>query len=113
MHVSTGCYGVYNTHHSKTGKQAMTSTNAAHAAAGTATTGPSAIRRQPIEITIEPVLVDVTTACELLGGISRRTLDALVRDGHLTPKTVGTRVLFLPDELRRFAATCPDWEPRT
>jgi len=79
----------------------------------TSTSRASAVRRRIVDITLEPVLVDTNAACELLGGISKSTLDTLIIDGRITPKRIGTRVLITPEELRRFAATCPDWEPKT
>lgn len=78
------------------------------------TAGTSADIPQPaldITVNVEPALVDITTACAMLGGISRRALDGFVTRGAITPKRVGSRVLFQPDEIRRFAASCPDWEP--
>jgi hypothetical protein len=91
----------------------MSSANSRMPGGEASTTGTSTDGRRNIDIiTIEPVLVDVTTACKLLGGISPRKLDDLVLDGHITPKRIGSRVLFTPEELRRFATACPDWQPK-
>lgn len=85
---------------------------APHLDVAAATTGQSDTQHRDIDLAIEPVLIDVPTACRLLGGISRHKLDQLILDGHITPKSIGTRVVFTPAELRRFADACPDWAPR-
>ena len=64
-----------------------------------------------IVVAIEPVLVDFSVAARMLGGISERKLQDLVRDGRLGAQTIDKRVVFSVDELRRFATDCPAWEP--
>jgi len=49
-----------------------------------------------------PLLVDAVTAAKLLG-LSRTTLDKLVRDGRLERVKLGGRVLFSTELLRRIA----------
>lgn len=50
----------------------------------------------------EPLLVDAVTAARLLG-LSRTTLDKLVRDGRLARVKLAGRVLFSTELLRRIA----------
>jgi excisionase family DNA binding protein len=64
-----------------------------------------------VNVAAEPVLVDKPTACRLLGNIAERTLRQLVHDGDLNARKLGNRTLFEVDELRRFAAALPSWEP--
>lgn len=49
-----------------------------------------------------PLLVDAVTAAKLLG-LSRTTLDKLVRDGRLARVKLGGRVLFSTELLRKIA----------
>jgi hypothetical protein len=82
----------------------------------TFTKPPSSPNKTPAVVNIvnvdtEPVLVDKRTACRLLGNIAERTLRQLVHDGELNARKLGTRTVFEPDELRRFAAALPSWEP--
>lgn len=42
-------------------------------------------------------------------GVSVRTLDDLQRQGLLIPKRLGSKRLFLKDELDRYLAALPDW----
>jgi hypothetical protein len=63
-------------------------------------------------VVAKPVLVDKDTACRLLGGIAERKLMQLVQDGELNAKKLGTRTVFELDELQRFGAELPDWEPK-
>jgi excisionase family DNA binding protein len=51
----------------------------------------------------ERLLVGKCEACQLLGGISLRTLDYLLARGELTAVRVGRRVMFHPKALQRFA----------
>jgi len=50
----------------------------------------------------DPLLVDAVTAARLLG-ISRTTLDKLVRDGRLARVKLAGRVLFSTELLRKIA----------
>ena len=50
----------------------------------------------------EPLLVDAVTASRLIG-LSRTTLDKLVRDGRLARVKLGGRVLFSTELLRKIA----------
>ncbi len=50
----------------------------------------------------DPLLVDAVTAAKLLG-LSRTTLDKLVRDGRLARVKLGGRVLFSTELLRKIA----------
>lgn len=59
----------------------------------------------------EPVLLSKRQAAHALA-ISIWTLDELVRAGQLAAKKLGSRVVFDPDEIRRFADNLPAWEPR-
>lgn len=52
--------------------------------------------------TTDPLLVDAVTAAKLLG-ISRTTLDKLVRDGRLARVKLAGRVLFSTELLRKIA----------
>lgn len=65
-----------------------------------------------VVVTVEPEFVDKTTACAMLGGISREKLEALMRAGEIVPQVIGHRVVFRVAEVRRFAAECPSWEPK-
>lgn len=58
-----------------------------------------------------PVLVDKRTAAGLLGGISVRALMNLLETNQLSARKLGSRTMFEVDELRRFAAALPSWEP--
>ena len=52
---------------------------------------------------MEPLLVGRREAAKLLG-LSLRSLDHAVCRGLLKPRRLGRRVLFIPEELRRFAS---------
>ncbi|MEW5810876.1 MAG: hypothetical protein AB1925_15640 [Actinomycetota bacterium] len=65
-----------------------------------------------VMVAIEPVLVDKPVACQMLGGISHDRLEALMRAGEITPKVIGSRVVFPVEEVRRFARDLPSWEPK-
>ena len=66
-----------------------------------------------VTVALEPVLVDKETAAQALGNISIVKLEELMRAGRINPQIIDRRVVFTPDELRRFAAECPAWEPRS
>lgn len=65
-----------------------------------------------VVISIEPVLIDRPTARQLLANISDRKLDELIRAGRITPRKIDGRVVFTIEEIRRFAAETPSWEPK-
>lgn len=65
-----------------------------------------------IAVTVEPALADKQTACTILGGIAARTLMSLVAEGEINARKLGSRTVFEIDELRRYAAQLPSWEPR-
>jgi len=52
---------------------------------------------------MEPLLVGRREAAKLLG-LSLRSLDHAVCRGLLKPRRLGRRVLFTPEELKRFAS---------
>lgn len=52
---------------------------------------------------METLLISRKEAARTLG-ISLRSLDFAVRGGLLKPRRLGRRVLFTPDELKRFAS---------
>jgi hypothetical protein len=62
---------------------------------------------------LEPLFVDKKTAAQLLGNISLRKLNELMYAGRINPQMIDGRTVFAPAELRRFAAECPSWEPRS
>jgi hypothetical protein len=65
-----------------------------------------------LEVTaIEPVLVDFPTACKLLA-ISKDLLRQEMACGNIAAQTVASKVVFRPDELRRYAEARPAWEPK-
>lgn len=64
-----------------------------------------------VEVVMEPVFVDKATAAKALGNISQTKLKELMHAGRIHGVMLGGRVMFTPDEIRRFAATCPSWEP--
>lgn len=59
----------------------------------------------------EPFLYDFATACEMLG-ISGVTLREKMHAGLIAAQRDGKKILFQPDELRRYAADLPSWEPK-
>lgn len=65
-----------------------------------------------VNVTVEPALADKETACLILAGIAQRTLMQLVEQGQLNARKLGSRTVFEVDELRRFAASLPSWEPK-
>lgn len=67
--------------------------------------------RIDVAVTVEPAFVDKAGAAQMLGNISERKLNELIADGRINPQTIDARVVFTPDEVRRFAAACPAWEP--
>ncbi len=60
---------------------------------------------------MEPVFLNKEETASALGGISLRKLNELIKAGRIVPRALDGRVMFTPDEIRRFAAECPDWEP--
>ena len=66
-----------------------------------------------VNVNVEPALADKDTACAMLAGICPRALMQLVAEGHLNARKLGSRTVFEVDELRRFAASLPSWEPKT
>ena len=60
-------------------------------------------RLQKGEALMEPLLVGRREAAKLLG-LSLRSLDHAVCRGLLKPRHLGRRVLFTPEELKRFAS---------
>lgn len=66
-----------------------------------------------IAVAMEPAFVDRTTARAMLGNLSNSKLDELVRAGRITPQMIDGKTVFAPSEIRRFATSCPSWEPRT
>lgn len=65
-----------------------------------------------VAVAIEPEFLDRPTTCQVLGGISKEGLDRLVKAGEITPKLIGSRVVFPVEEVRRFARECKSWEPK-
>ena len=61
----------------------------------------------------EPALVDLDTACQLLANISRDTLKREMRAGRINAQRIGAKIVFRPEELRRYAEARPSWEPRS
>jgi hypothetical protein len=45
--------------------------------------------------------------------ISVRSLEELQRQGHLIPKKLGAKRLYLRTDLEEFAAQLPDWPAKT
>lgn len=66
-----------------------------------------------VVVSVLPLLLDKETTAQMLGGISVYKLDELVRAGRISAKQIDRRVVFEVDEVRRFAAECPSWEPRS
>jgi hypothetical protein len=60
---------------------------------------------------IEPALVAFAKACQLLS-MGKDTLRAEMVAGRINAQLVGKKIVFRPDELRRYAAELPSWEPR-
>jgi excisionase family DNA binding protein len=61
-----------------------------------------ALRTPSVSTPPDPLLVDAVTAAKLLG-LSRTTLDKLVRDGRLARVKLAGRVLFSTELLRKIA----------
>lgn len=68
-------------------------------------------KKTPVNVAVEPVFVNKTVAASLLG-IGATKLDQLIRDGRLAAHKIDGSTVISPEELRRFAATCPAWEPK-
>jgi hypothetical protein len=61
-----------------------------------------------VTVTIEPIAVSPEGAAAMLGGISLRTLDAIVARGELTPRRItAQRIGYLVRELREYAESRP------
>ncbi|MBE5496857.1 hypothetical protein E3G44_004362 [Mycobacteroides abscessus] len=60
---------------------------------------------------MEPVFLNKEETAAALGGISLSKLNELMKAGRINPQVLDGRVMFTPDEIRRFAAECPAWEP--
>ncbi|PKQ59815.1 hypothetical protein B5566_02705 [Mycobacterium sp. MHSD3] len=60
---------------------------------------------------MEPVFVNKEATMAALGGISLSKLNELIKAGRINPQVLDGRVMFAPDEIRRFAAECPFLEP--
>lgn len=60
---------------------------------------------------MEPVFLNKEETTAALGGISLRKLNELMKAGRIIPRVLDGRIMFTPDEVRRFAAECPSWEP--
>ena len=77
-------------------------------------THPSPLGAHPfgVVVAIEPVTVDKETACRMLG-IGHTQLMGFVVDGDLAAVKLGRRTVFRVDDLKRFAAQLPSWEPQT
>ncbi len=60
---------------------------------------------------MEPVFLNKEDTLTALGGISLRKLNELMKAGRIIPRMLDGRIMFTPDEIRRFAAECPTWEP--
>jgi hypothetical protein len=69
-------------------------------------------KTEPVDISVEPVLLDKEATAQLLGGISVFKLDQLMKAGEIEAKVIGKRVVFDLDEVRRFAKELPSWEPK-
>lgn len=50
---------------------------------------------------MDPILIGRKKAAELLG-VCTRSLDNMVKNGLISPRRLGRRVLFRPEELKRF-----------
>lgn len=65
-----------------------------------------------ITVSVEPVTVDKETACAMLG-IGERMLMDLCTSGELNARKLRSRTVFAVEDLKRFAATLPSWEPKS
>lgn len=64
-----------------------------------------------VTVTVDPITVDKPTAAAMLG-IGDSMLMDFVSDGKLNAKKLGSRTVFLIQDLRDFAASLPSWEPK-
>ena len=53
-------------------------------------------------VDLEPFLVDVRKACELLGGVSSRWLWTATHDGRIPSVKCGRRVMYDVSDLKQF-----------
>jgi excisionase family DNA binding protein len=60
--------------------------------------------------TADAVLVDMKTACRLLS-ISEVKLREEMHAGRINAQRIGRSIVFRPEELKRYAADLPAWEP--
>jgi hypothetical protein len=70
-----------------------------------------AIDTTTIMVTTEPISVDLRTACRMVS-LSMPVLRAEMAKGRLNAKTYGTKPLFEVEELKRYVASLPSWEPK-
>lgn len=66
----------------------------------------------PAQISMEPAFLSKKDTCAALGGISIRYLEEEMRRGAINPQTLAGRTVFTPEEIRRYAAEQPAWEPK-
>ena len=66
-----------------------------------------------VTIVMEPVFIDRPTARQLLANISDRKLDELIKAGRVNPQMIDGKIVFTVEEIKRFATSCPSWEPRS
>lgn len=66
-------------------------------------------QQQPVAL--EPALVDFETARQALANMSVGTLREEMAAGRINAQRIGKKVVFRPEELRRYAHACASWEP--
>jgi hypothetical protein len=66
----------------------------------------------PIVVAIEPLTVDMATACAMLG-VSSRTLNRLMTEGKLNARKLERRTVFTVEDIKAFVAKLPSWEPQS
>jgi hypothetical protein len=57
-------------------------------------------------------LVDFDTTRKILGNMSRETLRQEMAAGRINGRHIGRKVVFRPEELKRYADALPSWEPK-
>jgi hypothetical protein len=60
---------------------------------------------------LEPALVDFETARQALANMSVNALREEMAAGRINAQRIGKKVVFRPEELRRYAQACASWEP--
>lgn len=65
-----------------------------------------------VQIGMEPAFLSKKDTCAALGGVSIRYLEEEMRKGRINPQVFAGRVVFTPEEIRRYAAEQPAWEPK-